>query len=187
MGGIGPEEADPKIAASAAGDDGIENLPPVIGTVDVTVSQGTSFQHSERVAQQAPLVAARDAEGFLPRRRVIECELSSDNNARRFQKPRADMLFRGSCPELGYEHFARNFFVVAPIQICSIITSTQAVGFLNSSLAPSLVGHDAVVNPRKHCIPINLSFCQKRPDPPRHMLSAGAAPDPARPQNPGRI
>lgn len=40
MGGIGPEEADPKVATSAAGDDGIENLLPVICTVVVTVAQG---------------------------------------------------------------------------------------------------------------------------------------------------
>jgi hypothetical protein len=63
--------------------------------------QGAAFQHAELVEQKVSLVAARDARGFCPYWRVIECELLSGLNMRRFQKPRADMVISGSGPNLG--------------------------------------------------------------------------------------
>ena len=42
VGGIRPEEAASKVAASVAGDDRIEDIPPAISAVDVAIAQGTA-------------------------------------------------------------------------------------------------------------------------------------------------
>lgn len=48
-GGVGPEEAALKVAASIAGDDRIKDAPPAVSAVDVAMPQGTTFQHAELV------------------------------------------------------------------------------------------------------------------------------------------
>ena len=46
VGGVGPEEASTKVALRVAGDDGVENVPPAIGAVDVAMAQGAALQHA---------------------------------------------------------------------------------------------------------------------------------------------
>ena len=57
IGGIGPKETAPKVAASVAGDDGVEDVLPTIGAVDVAMPQGAAFQHAELVEQEVGVVA----------------------------------------------------------------------------------------------------------------------------------
>ena len=52
-----PKEAAAKVADSIAGDDGVEDVPPAVGAVDVTVEQGAAFQHAELVEQEVRVVA----------------------------------------------------------------------------------------------------------------------------------
>ena len=57
IGGIGPEEASSKVAASIPGDDRIKDVPTVVGTVDVAIAQDAAFQHAELVEQEVWVVA----------------------------------------------------------------------------------------------------------------------------------
>jgi len=57
IGGIRPEEAGPTVAASISGDDGVEDVPPVVGAVDVAMPQGTSFLHAELVEKEVRVLA----------------------------------------------------------------------------------------------------------------------------------
>jgi len=57
VGSVGPEEASPKVAASIPGDDGVQDIPPAIGAVDIAVAQGAALQHAEPVEQEVGMVA----------------------------------------------------------------------------------------------------------------------------------
>ena len=57
VGGISPEEPPAKVMASISGDDGVEDIPPAFGAVDVTVTQGAPFQHAKLVEQEVRVVA----------------------------------------------------------------------------------------------------------------------------------
>jgi hypothetical protein len=49
IGSVRPKEAAPKAAASIPGDDGIKDIPPAIGAVDIAVAQGIALQPAELV------------------------------------------------------------------------------------------------------------------------------------------
>ena len=57
IGGVGAEEAATKLAASGAGDHRVEHIPPVVGAVDIAMTQGTAFQHPELVEHKERMVA----------------------------------------------------------------------------------------------------------------------------------
>jgi hypothetical protein len=47
IGGVSAKEAAPKVAASVAGDDRVENISPAIGTVDVAIAQSAALSVSD--------------------------------------------------------------------------------------------------------------------------------------------
>jgi hypothetical protein len=57
VGGVCPKEPPPKVAARIAGNDGVENIRPAIGAVDIAVAQGTALQHAELVEQKVRVIA----------------------------------------------------------------------------------------------------------------------------------
>src|SRR3989338_1369910 len=58
VGSIGPEEPATKVALRVARNDGVENITPAIGAVDVAMAQGAAFQHPELVEQKVGVIAA---------------------------------------------------------------------------------------------------------------------------------
>src|SRR3546814_6110541 len=57
VGSVGPEEASTKVAASISGNDGIMDIPPAIGAVDIAVTQGAALQHAKLVEQEDGVIA----------------------------------------------------------------------------------------------------------------------------------
>lgn len=57
VGSVGPEEASTKVAASISGNDGIKDIPPAIGAVDIAVTQGAALQHAKLVEQEDGVIA----------------------------------------------------------------------------------------------------------------------------------
>lgn len=55
--GIGSEEASPKVATSIPGDDGVKDIPPAFGAVDIARAQGAAFQHAKLVEQKVRVIA----------------------------------------------------------------------------------------------------------------------------------
>src|SRR3546814_20596960 len=50
-------EASTKVAASISGNDGIKDIPPAIGAVDIAVTQGAELQHAKLVEQEHGVIA----------------------------------------------------------------------------------------------------------------------------------
>ena len=44
------------VAVGIPGDDGVENAPPAVGTVDVAKPQGAAFEHTELVEQEVRVI-----------------------------------------------------------------------------------------------------------------------------------